>query len=365
MIPTGRRALLGDLRSVLLPWITARLLVAAAYGLARLLEGGSGSRTSRGLIAWDGDWYISILTHGYDGVTREGARFFPGYVLVGRLFDVVLPGGPVTALLLVANVASLVATVLVFRLALAETADRATALRAAWALSLFPSAFVLVWAYGEGLFLALALGVLLAARRERWWWCAVMGLAAGLVRPTGALLALAVAAAACRPTSVAPQRVVARVAAVAGGPVGTLAFVWWVSSRFDEAFLPLTVQRELRGDPRNPLARLLEGLADLGRSTTWTDGLHAVAAGVVLVVLVALFRTWPVRYGVLAGACLLVALAADNLNSLERYVFNGVPVVLGVATLAGYRRFGQLVPVVSGAAMVVLATAAWTGSYVP
>jgi len=73
VIPTGRRALLGDLRSVLLPWTTARLLVAAAYGLARLLEGGSGSRTSRGLIAWDGDWYISILTHGYDGVTREGA----------------------------------------------------------------------------------------------------------------------------------------------------------------------------------------------------------------------------------------------------------------------------------------------------
>ena len=94
-------------------------------------------------------------------------------------------------------------------------------------------------------------------------------------------------------------------------------------------------------------------------------GRAAVAAVGVLVVLVALFRSWPARYGVLAGACLLVALAADNLNSLERYVFNGVPVVLGVATLAGYRRVGQLVPVVSGAAMVVLATAAWTGSYVP
>ena len=71
MIPTGWRALLGDLRSVLPAWITARLLVAAAYGLARLLEGGSGSRTARGLTAWDGDWYVSILTHGYDGVARR------------------------------------------------------------------------------------------------------------------------------------------------------------------------------------------------------------------------------------------------------------------------------------------------------
>ena len=113
------------------------------------------------------------------------------------------------------------------------------------------------------------------------------------------------------------------------------------------------------------MARLVEGLADLGRSATWIDGLHAVAAVVVLVVLVVLFRSWPARYGVLAGACLLVALAADNLNSLERYVFNGAPVVLGVATLAGLRRFGRLVPVVSGVAMVILATAAWTGSYVP
>jgi len=93
--------------------------------------------------------------------------------------------------------------------------------------------------------------------------------------------------------------------------------------------------------------------------------LHAVAAVAVLVVLVALFRSWPARYGVFAGSCLLVALAADNLNSLERYVFNGVSVVLGVVTLAGYRRFGRLVPVASGAMMLVLATAAWTGSYVP
>jgi hypothetical protein len=107
-------------------------------------------------MAWDGDWYQSLLVHGYDGVSVEGVRFFPGFVLVGRLADAILPGGPGVALVSLANVSALVAAVLLHRLVLLETGNRAVARRAVWALSLFPPAFVLVWAYGEGLFLALA-----------------------------------------------------------------------------------------------------------------------------------------------------------------------------------------------------------------
>ena len=77
-------------------------------------------------------------------------------MLVGRLVDAILPGGPGVALVSLANVLALVAAVLLHRLVLLETGNRAVARRAVWALSLFPPAFVLVWAYGEGLFLALA-----------------------------------------------------------------------------------------------------------------------------------------------------------------------------------------------------------------
>jgi hypothetical protein len=60
-----------------------------------------------------------------------------------------------------------------------------------------------------------------------------------------------------------------------------------------------------------------------------------------------------------------VALAADNLNSLERYALNGVPFVLAVATLASRRRLGPAVMAFSAVGMPLLAAMAWWGSYVP
>jgi len=153
--------------------------------------------------------------------------------------------------------------------------------------------------------------------------------------------------------------------AVVAGPLAAGGYVAWASLHFDEPLVPLTVQRRLRGDPVDPVRRLWEGLGELLGPDAFGDGLHIVAVAVLGVVLLVLLRSWPLRYGAFAGSCLLVALAADNLNSLERYSLNGVPIVLGVATMAGHRRLGGLVPVVSGMALVAMSTAAWSGSYVP
>ena len=354
-----------DALAVVPAWVVARLLVAAGWLVARLLAGDEVPRTlERGLLAWDGDWYRSLAVHGYDGMPLEGVRFFPGYVFLGRLADVVLPGGPGTGLVAVSNAGTLVAMVLLHRLVVVETGDRRLAVRAVWALALFPPAFVLVWAYAEGPFLALAVGCLLLLRRERWGWAALAAAGAGLLRPTGALLAVGALCAVWRPSSDA-RSTVGRLAAVAGGPVGAGAYVAWASWHFDEPFLPLTVQRDLRGDPVDPFRRLWEGLGELFGPEALGDGLHLVAVAALLVVLVVLLRAWPLRYGAFAAACLVVALSADNLNSLERYSLNGVPIVLGVATLAGRQRLGGAVPVASGIALVALSAAAWSGHYVP
>ena len=90
---------MADALAVVPAWVAARLLVAAGWLVARLLADHDLPRTlERGLLAWDGDWYRSLALHGYDGMPLEGVRFFPGYVLLGRLVDAVLPGGPGTAL---------------------------------------------------------------------------------------------------------------------------------------------------------------------------------------------------------------------------------------------------------------------------
>ena len=351
---------------VVLPaWVAARVLVGVGWLVARLLaDGEEPYALGRGLLAWDGDWYQSLMLHGYDGMPLEGVRFFPGYVFLGRLVDVVVPGGPATALLLVSNMGTLVAMLLIHRLVMIESSDDGLARRAVWALALFPPAFVLTWAYAEGPFLALVVGCLILLRRERWWEAALLAAAAALVRPTGALLVVPALCAVARP-SVPARSIVGRLAAVAAGPAGAGGYVLWASLHFDEAFIPLTVQSRLRGDPVDPVRRLWQGLGELFGPDVLGDGLHIVAVVALLVALVVLLREWPLRYGAFAAACLVVAVSVDNLNSLERYSLNGVPIVLGVATMAGHRRLGGLVPVASGLALVAMSAAAWSGSYVP
>ena len=103
-----------DALVVVLPaWVVARLLVGAGWLVAVLLVDGDEPRAlGRGLLAWDGDWYRSLMVHGYEGMPLESVRFFPGYVFLSRAVDAVLPGGQVTALLVVANLGTLVAMVL-------------------------------------------------------------------------------------------------------------------------------------------------------------------------------------------------------------------------------------------------------------
>ena len=109
-----RQGIRGALVVVLPAWVTARLLVGLGWLVAELLVDGDEPRAlGRGLLAWDGDWYRSLMVHGYDGMPLEGVRFFPGYVFLSRAVDAILPGGQTTALLVVANLGTLLALSLI------------------------------------------------------------------------------------------------------------------------------------------------------------------------------------------------------------------------------------------------------------
>ncbi len=367
MTATFRR----DLVAVFPAWITARLLVAGAMLGARLYvdhlhEGERPLQVGQGLLAWDGAWYRSIVEWGYSGVERQGIRFFPGYVLLGRLADAVLPGGTAVALIVVANVSALVAMALLLRLVREVTGDGGLAGRVVWLTACFPSAFVLVWAYSEALFLVLAVGTFLALARRHWWCAAGLAAAAALTRPTGVFLALAALASAWPGwLSAPPTERVARTAAVVGGPLGLGAFVWWASDLLDEAFAPLVVQGEFRGDLVDPVRRLLTGLGELFGPDALGDGLHIPFAFGFVVLAVVAFRRLPLGHAAFAAACLMVALAADNLNSLERYALSAFPIVVALAVIADRGRLRHLVPAISALGMVSLTVLAVMGEYVP
>ncbi|MGH2531897.1 MAG: mannosyltransferase family protein [Thermomicrobiales bacterium] len=135
---------------------------------------------------WDGLWYKLIAQEGYS--FRDAlAAFWPLYPwsmrgvhdLFGISYDL--------AGYLISNVSFVVALVLLYQL-ISVDFDEVIAKRTLWAIALFPTSFFFSAVYTESLFLMLAVGALLAARRGNWWVAGIMGLLAALTRSYGVLL---------------------------------------------------------------------------------------------------------------------------------------------------------------------------------
>ena len=365
------RAAWVDVRAVLPAFVTARVLVTAAYVMAtaiadRLTPGREPVPLQEGLAAWDGTWYRQILRSGYDASPIEAVRFFPLHPWSGRAVAPFLGGRYDLALVVVANVAALLVAVLIRRLVLLERGDRDDADRSVWLICLFPSAFVLVWGYSEALMLAGVVGAFLAARSGRWWWAVPAATIAAASRPTGVVVVAALAIEALRDRRGRPLTDwVPRGLAVALPCAATFGFLAWDAARSGQWLRPLTIQNDLRGDGVDPVTRLIEGFRDLAGGERFGDGLHAPFALVFVVLLVLCARWFPASYVTYAALVLIAALSAENLNSLERYGLNAFPLVLTLAVAARPPWLERSVLAISTAGFVALCTMAWLGAYVP
>ncbi len=370
MTPKRRAAIRHELVAVLPAWITARVLVMAGYVVAvavsNRLVGQHPEQLNNGLLAWDGTFYRDIATGGYHSLPVGALRFFPLFPLLGRLLAAPLGGHVGVVLVVLANGLSVVVLVLVRRLVLVEKGDAELADRAVWCLAIFPAAFVLVFAYAESLMLVLTLGLFIALRRRQWWWVAALGLAAALSRPLGVVVAVPVVVEAVRGwRTLRPGDWVARVVAVAAPFAGLVAYLAWVGYSFGNWRLPFTVQDDLRGGVRFPLSRIIEGFHQLAGSERFGAGLHLPFLLGLLVLLVVVFRTWPLSYALYAAAILVLALSAENLNSIERYGMSAFPLLLGLAVLMRPPQVDRAVMAVMAGGMVALSSMAWLGAYVP
>jgi hypothetical protein len=364
---------LDALRVALPAWLLARALVAIAYVVARYLERNGHvddalARTTvrQGLLAWDGAFYADLAQHGYAAVGDTALRFFPLAPLLGRAVGWAFVG-PRVGVVVVANVAALLAGVLLVLLVRREGFEPGVARRSAWLLALAPSAFVLVLGYAEATFLVLAIGIFLAARTGRWPVVIALALAAGLCRPSGFVVAVPIVIEVVRAwrRSSAGTRV-AGIASTVAPFVGTALYLWWVDREFGDALLPYRVQTRsnLKGaftDPVSSIADAVDGLFH-GRVGT---GLHVPWMIVVVVLVVLAFRRLPVSYGAFAAVSVASAVTSANLDSFERYALGAFPIVIVAALVLSDRRWWTAAIVASAAAMTGYATLAFVHAYVP
>jgi len=161
------------------------------------------------------------------------------------------------------------------------------------------------------------------------------------------------------------RELTAAVAAVVAPLVGTGLWLAWVGRRTGDWLFPFTSQSELRGESVNPVQRLWDGFGELFGPEALGDGLHLPFALAFVALVVVVARTWPASYALFALGVLVAALAAENLNSLERYALNAFPVVLAVAGLCTTLWRTRAAAAVGLVGIVSLSALAWTGTYVP
>ena len=332
--PTLRSRVLPALRVALPAWALARVLVAIAYGTARYLERHgrlhdplAHTTVHQGLLAWDGAFYADIAQHGYAALPQPALRFFPLTALLGRGVGW-LGIGPRVGVIVVANVAALAAGTLLVLLVRSEGFAPGVAQRSAWLLALAPSAFVLVLGYSEAVFLALTIGIFLAARRRRWL-VVIAARGARRAGPSGRVRRGRAggrsrcsgrggrhrAPSACVPSGRRSHR--------SSAP---RLFLAWVGHEFGDALLPFRVQTRasLKGAFTDPLSSVADAVDGLFHGHVGT-GLHVPWMILVVVLVVLAFRRLPASYGAFAAVTVASAVTSANLDSFERYALGAFP----------------------------------------
>lgn len=337
-------------RVAFLPYLVSRAVLGLAAGVANLAipygrpQDPQHPWPLQPWLAWDAVHYLRIARAGYPAVASAADDgFFPLLPALLRL-----AGGSDWAAVGLAFVFGLAGLVVLAALT-TRVLGREAAVRVTWVAAFWPAALVLSAVYTEGLFLALGAGALWAAWRGRAPWAAGLGLAAGLLRPNGVMLAL--------PLLLLLPAGRARLAALApvAGAAAFAAYLWMLTGD------PLAFAGSQAANhsvlPGRPLARLLT-----------PDSGELVGLGFLVLAAVAAIWLWRQPQlgawrtaGPLTVLALLAApLASGSLASFGRYTMVAFPIFWAVQRLPAPPLAAILVP-----ATLAYSVLAGTGRFTP
>ncbi|MFI1096819.1 hypothetical protein [Streptomyces sp. NPDC020917] len=389
-------------RPALLLFLASRLVMLVTLVV---LNGGHPVHVLQRLaVHWDGGWYLDVARHGYDHTLAAthahghlhfpNTAFFPLYPALIRITHAVL-GGLVpwgACGLLVAGCSALAAVWGIHAATAHRYGPRIGTLTAVlWGIG--PAAVVQTAGYSESTFTALAAWALHATLRRRWLWAGALSVLAGLTRPTGIALALAVMVPAVleirdrlrapraerpdrgerppdrrgRTRSAPPARpagLLRPAAAVVLAPLGWLGFVVWTAWRLHRWNAYFRVQDEWhsRFDFGHSTFLRFKTLFTRGAPVhLYVPVVAAVLAAAVVLLVVAVLQRQPLPFLIFSFVTVVIALGdAAYFAARARFLLPAFPLLMPVATmLARLRNHATLVPLLASAA---LASAAY-GTY--
>jgi hypothetical protein len=221
--------------------------------------------------------------------------------------------------------------------------------------------------YTESLFLALAVGAVYAARRDRPAIAGVLAALAAITRVTGVLLIVPIALLHGRRRG-GPDR---RLAWLALAPAALVGFLAYLAARGYGWLAPL--RNQVAHHTAGPLVTIADGLAQAGhgigdlfsgrspyeRSLTGPFTLHfdglvlLVVLAIAVAALIVAFRRLPAAYGAFAALSLLVSVFSETkiqpLEGLDRYALTIFPLWMAAGAWLAQRRALRPAVLLSGA----------------
>lgn len=290
------------------------------------------------LLSWDGRWYMDVVRNGYPRdvppdvtyhVNEARAAFFPLFPSLGRLADLVLPGGDSLAVIVMNHALGLVAIVLFAVIAHRLYGDR-VARRTATLAALFPGSFVFSFAYSEALMLVLAAACLLMLIDHEWTAAGVFAALATATRPNGVALVVACGVAAW--FAIRERRDWSSLTAVALAPLGFVVFQIWLGQHTGEAGVWFRVQREAWDEGasfgltaiRNTVEAIWQPM------TSPTDTITALSLVATIALLVMSWKgRLPWVLNAYSWSIVLLMLAPATVTARPRFLFTAFPLLIG------------------------------------
>jgi hypothetical protein len=330
--------------------------------------GDLGNLLAAASVRWDSIHYLAIAEHGY--ATRASTAFFPLEPFLARAVAVIVRSNVIAGIVI--SLGSLaVATLLLHRLTtleLGRPAADATVLLLLFApLSFFFSAL-----YTESLFLALSVGAVYAARRERLRLACVLGALAALTRVTGILVVVPIVFFEVRRGG----RLRPRAAWVLIVPAVLMAYLGYLASRGYGLLAPFQQQTSAQHGHQfgGPIATIVQGVRAAASGVQsllgGTQHIYSPSVGgplsqgaesiwLLLVLALAIWalvmaaRRLPVGYVAYAGLTLLICIsspvAGEPLKSLDRYVLTIFPLWMAAGAWLAQRRVTRAAVILSAA----------------
>ena len=317
---------------------------------------------------WDGPFYVQIASRGYDPESPlPNIVFFPLYPTLIRVVGAVGGGGTgamwlaALAMSFAALVAALGYLVALARIELSHGAAR----RAAIYLLVFPTTLFLSAAYPESLFLALSLGSFYHARRGQWRLVGLLGFAASLTRPYGALLVVPLAFEYLLQRGFDIRLVRRDCLWIALVPLGLPAFLAYIAWRFGAEAMGAAQQVWGRGfvPPWEVAQRVFDGPVLVHGLTVGISIVDLAFAGFFLAMVLVAWRRLRPTYALHASLLLATFLSSGAFTSVPRYGLAIFPIflILGAWADRGSRHEALLAvsAILAGLAMALFGSGRW------